>query len=281
MKYIGTFNDINNNEYQVKIEIANGSNTTQNLVMSGEPFVTEMDESDETIYKPVKYQSATIGLLVEGENYLFDLYSGQAQHAKVTLSATNGSNYSTRWLGYITPSLYDSGYESQVEELQVDCIDGLSTLQYFKYEPISSDRSIVTFKDLLVHIIQKCGCYKYLYLAKNTVDSRNNALWDKLIISESNFYPQEDEYDENGDRLTDDDCTYQEVLESLMQYMGCVCIAVYDGVCVVDLDAIKANNYDCISVNLTSGITNTTVFPHVFINGRTVNTYYTVTSDSY
>lgn len=282
MKYIGTFNDINNNEYQVKIEIANGSNTTQNLVMSGEPFVTEMDESDETIYKPVKYQSATIGLLVEGENYLFDLYSGQAQHAKVTLSrVSNGSSYSTRWLGYITPSLYDQGYEAQVEELQVDCIDGLSTLQYFKYEPISTDREIVTFKDLLVHIIQKCGCYSQLYLANNTVDGNNNALWNKLIISESNFYPQEDEYDENGDRLTDDDATYQDVLEMVMQYMGCVCFAVYNNVYVVDLDAIKAGNYNCTSVNLSNGTTGTTVFPHVFINGNTVTPYYTVTSDSY
>ncbi len=63
--------------------------------------------------------------------------------------------------------------------------------------------------------------------------------------------------------------------------MGCVCTATYNNVYVVDLDAIKANNYDCTSINLTSGRTSTTVFPHAYINGHTVDTYYTATSDSY
>ncbi len=74
MIYSGEFADINGTNYKVKIT-TNG-NTPSNLTLGVPPFVTEMDTSDSTIYKPVKYQSATVKVI--SGTYLFDIYSSTA-----------------------------------------------------------------------------------------------------------------------------------------------------------------------------------------------------------
>jgi hypothetical protein len=39
----------------------------------------------------------------------------------------------TVWVGYVTPNLYNMGFVEEREEVEIECIDGLSTLQYIKY----------------------------------------------------------------------------------------------------------------------------------------------------
>ena len=55
---------------------------------------------------------------------MFDIYSATAQQNKVELYQGN----SLKWVGYTTPNLYTMGYECQIEELEIEAIDGLSTL---------------------------------------------------------------------------------------------------------------------------------------------------------
>ena len=86
-----------------------------------------MDSSDEIIYKPVKYQSATVNIVTP--DYIFDVYSSTAQGTKVELVKDS----TIVWTGYVTPNLYDMGFEKDREEVEIECIDALSTLQYIKY----------------------------------------------------------------------------------------------------------------------------------------------------
>jgi len=126
MIYSGGFNDKDEKPYQLSIEVDDGSSEeVTDLLFSDVPFKTDMDNSDDTIFKPVKYQSGTIGLLAFEDNYMFNIYNATAKHSKVILKDNAGI---VKWIGYVTPSLYNIGYEARYENLDVDCIDGLSIL---------------------------------------------------------------------------------------------------------------------------------------------------------
>ena len=55
MIYNAAFRDINNNLYTIKITNGVKGAIQSNLTLGGTPFKTEMDSSDDTLYKPVKY----------------------------------------------------------------------------------------------------------------------------------------------------------------------------------------------------------------------------------
>ena len=152
MRYQGNFFDLRGDKYTVEI-ITNGtSGTTRNITLGVPPFVTEMDTSDDNIYKPCKYQSATIKLVTSGEtDYKFDVYSGNANGTKVRLYDKSNNLV---WGGFATPVLYNNGFTEIHEELEIEAIDGLSILQYYKYS--ASPKQILSLADILMKILTKC-----------------------------------------------------------------------------------------------------------------------------
>lgn len=233
MKYVSHFYDINEKKYNVEI----GSGTTKEVTLSDTPFVTEIETSDSHIYKPCKYSSATIGMITT--DYAFDLYSSTAQQNKVTLTDDNDKII---WVGYVTPNLYSQGYENPEEIIEVECIDALSTLQYFEYEPIGTSRDIVRFAELINHLLSKCNAYEYFYFSDNIkVDSTSTfPIISRLTISEQNFFDEDDE-----------PMKMQEVLEEVCQYLAVTAVAYGNSVYLIDYDAIKNgnNNYYRYEIN--------------------------------
>lgn len=246
MIYSGTFESVNNTRYRV--DINTGGSQRQELTLSGSPFVTQMDQSDEIIYTPAKYQTATVGFITP--DYNLDIYSPAAQGTKVELYEVGNSD-TLMWTGYVTPNLYDQGFSKHIEEVQVECIDALSTLQYFKYS--TENKSTVTFWYIINKLIKQCNAYTKFYISDNTqlTQNGNSCIARQLYISESNFF------DEKEDGETDQDVawTCQEVLEEICRYLGLTVIADKDSVYFVDYDAIKAgiNTYWRYTVDNSSG----------------------------
>lgn len=234
MRYNGKFYDLKGNNYTVEI-ITNGtSGTTRNITLGVSPFVTEMDTSDDNIYKPCKYQSATVKIITSGEtDYKFDVYSGKANGTKVRLYDKDNNLV---WGGFATPVLYNNGFTEIHEELEIEAIDGLSILQYYKYS--ASPRAIKSFAEIITSILSKCEVYKTLYVSHNMFRLGNVPILNDIYISEQNFF------DEKKDDETDDDVawTLQEVLEEICQYLGFVCVGDGDNVYLLDYDAIKSGN---------------------------------------
>ena len=83
MQYIGQFRSIDDQLYKIIITTNGDDKTKKDIVLTGDPFTTEMDTSDDTIYVPAKYQTATVNVL--SSDYLFDIYSTTAQGTKVEL----------------------------------------------------------------------------------------------------------------------------------------------------------------------------------------------------
>lgn len=247
MIYSGTFESVNNTRYRVDI-ITEGSQR-QELTLSGSPFVTEMDQSGDVIYTPAKYQTATVGFITP--DYNLDIYSPAAQGTKVELYQVGNSD-TLMWTGYVTPNLYDQGFSKHIEEVQVECIDALSTLQYFKYN--TEEKSTVSLWYIINKLIKQCNAYSKFYISDNTqlTATGNSCIAKQLYISESNFF------DEKEDGETDQDVawTCQEVLEEICRYLGLTAIADKDSVYFVDYDAIKAgiNTYWRYTVDNETGV---------------------------
>ena len=235
MIYQGIFEDINGQKHLLRV---GSTGDTVTLKFGGSPFVTSMDASDGVLYKPVKCQAGTIGLIAVDTDYMFGLYTGDAHGMPVTLyrgSVVNSANI--EWVGYVTPSLYDIGYTKYLEALDVDCVDGLATLEQYKYKPVDSvnGAAIVTLLDLMRHCIQKAGCYTMMVMSTATklssTDTRD--LWQSCHISERNFLNQDTDAQDG-----EDDKTYKEVLEAVCMWMGVTCVANGDTVYFVDYDAL-------------------------------------------
>lgn len=239
MKYTGQFRGKNEILYTVDIITNNSETQTSNITLGVSPFVTSMNTSGETLYKVAKYQSATIKLVTE--SYYFDMYAAKAHDTKVVLSKEGGT---VEWIGYLTPNVYNNPWTGGKYEIELEAIDGLSTLQYFKYQPLhNNQKSIVTFTEILDSILDKCDCYNEYYFSANTKLSQNNnnPLLNQLVISEENFFKSKD--DENK---TDDDVawTMKEVLEEICRFLGVTAVAYNRAVYFIDYDAIKnGNNY--------------------------------------
>lgn len=253
MIYQGIFEDVNGNNHLLRIGT---TGEVQTLKFGGSPFVTTMDESDSSIYIPVKCQAGTIGLVAVDTEYMFGLYTGDAHGMPVTLYRGEVVNPATiEWVGYITPSLYDIGYTKYLEELDVDCVDGLATLEQYKYKPIGNNAGIVTLIDLVRHCIAKCGCYTMMVMSTNTrlSDTDTRDLWQSCSISERNFMSQDSAATDG-----EDDKTYKEVLEAVCQWMGVTAIAKGDTVYFVDYDALPdATANTCIIVSVANGTVTT------------------------
>ena len=240
MKYTGQFSNIENHTYYINITTDGDSSKTKEIKLGVSPLTTSYEGGDDYIYKPVKYSSTTIKIL--SEDYLYDLYSAKAQQNKVQVINYMGN---TVWVGYTTPNLYSQGYENPIEEIEVECIDGLSTLQYLNYTPIHTNKSIVTFKELINHLLNKCNCYSRFFISNAIYNPNypNDYYWEKLKISEMNFFDEDDEA-----------MKCDEVLEELCQFMGVTCYADGADVYFIDYDAIKngVTTYWQYTINSTS-----------------------------
>ena len=238
MIYQGQFKDSEGVTHTVRIYTGwspsyNAENDTVTDITLGEtPFITTMDSGDDTIYKPMKGTGATIQVVTEG--YLFDIYSPTAQGTKVELR--NNLNV-VEWTGYVTPNLYDMGYKA-IETIDIECIDGLSTLQYIKYTPVGDTRDVCSFSSIVNHILQQCHCYNMFYVSDaSSVPGTSGCIMDNLFISESNFYDKK-----SDEKKTDADVawTCKEVLEQIAQYIGCSVVAFWNNIYFIDYDAVKA-----------------------------------------
>lgn len=216
--------------YTVRITTSDGT-TSKEITLGGSPFVTEMDESNDTLYEPVKYQTATIEVVTA--DYMFDIYSSKAQDTKVELI----SNNEVQWVGYVRPNLFDMGFEKRRETIDIECSDALATLQYIPYR--TDERKTRSFLYIINKLIKSCGAYKGFYVSDNIqLGEANGAILDKLYISEANFF---DEKDENE---TYDDVAWKcnDVLEEICRYLGLTAISDKEYVWFLDYDAIKNGN---------------------------------------
>lgn len=234
MLYTGQFQSILREKiYTVEVVTDDSSSGDPvQLTFGPSPFVTNMDGSNDTLYIPVKYQSADMQIASKN-SYLFDLYSSTAKENKVKLYDASSN---VLFVGYTTPNTYSAPYDFETEVYTIEILDGLSILQYYDYTPVSGTKTFVSFSQIINHILDTCGCYKYFYFTRSIVinDIPSAYALERLYISEQNFFDEEEK-----------PMKMKEVLEEICKFMNVTCVAHGEDVYIMNYDAIKngVNNY--------------------------------------
>ena len=191
MLYYSEFSDINGKAYRVEIVTDNSTLSRQSFTLGGSPFVTQMDSDGKHIYAPIKSTGATVTMVTRNIN--FNLYSGSIIGNSVKL--LSGTNWNTvEWTGYISPCMYDQGF-GELEEIEIECIDGISALKNIPYRSVNNNRQVVKFSDLIHRILSSCKCYKTFYISDNVQlkDNATESIADIFRISENNFFDEKDD----------------------------------------------------------------------------------------
>lgn len=250
--YTAEFTSIKNVNYKIEIKTEKGSGT-HTLMLSGEPFSTKMDSEGKNIYSPLKTTSATVGIMTKGLES--NIYSGKAKGTSVKF--TNTDTNKVEFVGYVTPCRYDQDWNEELEEVEIECIDGIAVL---KSIPYTVTGSVETFANIIFNCLKQSGCFKRLYVTDNvqlTANGTDNII-EKLRVSQNNFFEEKQEGQTNDDVAM----SCYDVLIEVMQFLGYTMFAEGDEVFIIDYDAIKRGNNKYFSYNLT---------------GTTLGTYTTVT----
>ena len=250
--YTAEFTSIKNVNYKIEINTEKGSGT-HTLMLSGEPFSTKMDSEGKNIYSPLKTTSATVGIMTKSLES--NIYSGKAKGTSVKF--TNTDKNKVEFVGYVTPCKYDQDWDEELEEVEIECVDGIAVLKSLPY-PVTG--SLETFANIIFNCLKQSGCFKKLYVTDNvqlTVDGTDNII-EKLRVSQNNFFEEKQEGQTNDDVAM----SCYDVLTEVMQFLGYTMFAEGDEVYIIDYDAIKRGNNKYFSYNLT---------------GATLGTYTTVT----
>lgn len=262
MNYTGQFKNINNTLYQIDIDVNNGITGTQEIVFSSDPFKVDYN-GGENIYEPLKLSNATCTIITDDINT--DFFSSKSQSVKVTL--TNIDNGLIEWVGYATPCIYSQSWEKENELLQLELIDGVSTLENFEYKQVNVNKTTyISFKDLIIDSIKKCNCYSKIYIANNLYVSditNMNNLIEKLFIQERNFID------------TDSNNTYKDILFKLLQFLNYTLIVDGDSVYILDYNYL-INNYSEYTLYST-----TNNFETYSTTTQNIAHNFTVTVDSF
>lgn len=252
MIYNGHFIDNQNNDYRVEINTLSGTES-QTIKLNVNPFIVEYNR-DKDIFKPLKLSGATVRCWVD--DYMFDIFSGKAKGTKCTLY--KGDNI--EWQGYVTPNVYNQDYLQYKFELDIECVDGLSILEYFNYQ--TDKKTVNSFMDVIKKAIANIDLnYNILY-----VHAFSDYRLENLYISEQNWYNEDDEA-----------LTYKEVLENILQYLNLTMFQYKGDIYIIDYNLIKTGNYQFHTYNLKTGIIGSTAFTIPILNIDESTIYQTPT----
>lgn len=231
----------------VTVEIVTRNDRTLNLEIGGDSGIlfpedpVEIRSEVNDTFDPLFRSSASIRLLTRG--LIPDLCCSSVLDAVVNITLSGKCVFA----GYLVPQSYSQPFSKVYDELEINCIDAISALQYLKYRDIGSagvDYAAVkasagmrTFRELLENVFQGVtggldlsgeGRCRILYDGSITLET-GKPLFGDLSISELLFLGSSE--DEAWDKL--------EVAEEIMRYLNLHMVQVGMDFRIYSLDTVK------------------------------------------
>lgn len=170
--------------------------------------------------------SATIRLQIQ--NYMPAFFHASCRDAVVNIYR----NGECIFAGFVEPQIYSQPYNEEYDEIELNCIDALSALQYSGYKnagSLGTDYLVAkttsvqrTFKTILIEIldgitsvidIEKTQTIRYLYDGSKSLDSSEYGqyeLFDRLKVSDLLFFG-----------ASEDELWYQDrIVEEMLRYLN-------------------------------------------------------------
>lgn len=248
MKYEGRFRTLKDEMIQVVIITNNDASQEEEIFFADESPVM-ISQSSDGIFSPIKSRSCTIKLVTKDE--LFDIYSGSSHGTSVAVN--NLTNSECLFYGYVTPCQYNQPYLYN-NEIEIEAVDAISTLQDFKYSYLNGKESSVAIIDIIKKLMEIAGYSGQIYMQYNANKMR----------TAMNYAPTQFEYI-NDDIFFEDsgeasDC--YAVLEEICNFYGISCVPYGNDVFFVDYEVIaNVGDNDLLYTDLKSLATSTFYIP--------------------
>ena len=233
----GTFKNINNDT--ISVEIINNSiegnqvNIGEDgLFFSGDPIQieTNVDDTFEHIIK----KTATINLVTS--SYVGNLFFAENSRS-VSVEINKGNE--CLFYGFVDPNTFSQPFTSPLDGFSINCIDCLTTLQYFNYnnttirdfETKKKTASTVSFFDILTNMFDSSILKGNIYYdkSKGLTSGTTQNVFENLGISESVIY---------GDEF-DNIWTQEQTLKEMLQYLNLHIIQEGKNYFIFDWNTIK------------------------------------------
>lgn len=229
MYIFGTY--INQKGQLVKVEILTDKSRTQTLEIGADSGVffsdapVEITSEVNDTWDVLLTHSATINL--QTDRHIPQLYTALCRNASVNITIDGVIVFA----GFVEPLTYSQPFVSVADDIEVNCIDCLSALQYsnFKnvgapgvdYDTVKSDAGRATFWNLLREIVETVAVDSkitdeliHIYYdgskAVNASNAEKYTIFNKVSISELLFLGDDE----------DDVSTQEEVLTEILRYFN-------------------------------------------------------------
>lgn len=210
-----------------------GANNDSPVQFAGEePVLIQYDLKD--TFDIFNLASCDIKLLCK--NYYGDsLFQGEARNVYVEVSDVSTGN--CLFAGFVTPNTYNQDWNYSYDEFTIQCIDGLSVLQYYDYTTKTGTEAIVTFSDLIkraMDLINKnYTCIQHVYISnsKRLTSAAAGSIISQISISESNFFDDDEDHTP---------WKWDEVIEQCLQYLNLHIVQRGHDVFILDYDQVKS-----------------------------------------
>ena len=242
-----------NDRYEVQILRGDYESDPQELRGASSCFVVSGND-ERFVYTPTRLTTATMNVLEA--DILSDLYSINSHHAPVKLY----KNGVLEWTGYIKPEQYTQPYRPTPQNIGVECVCAISTLEHFEYKT-QTESGYITMKALLTYLIgSAAGGYRGVYIPMvYGSGSGVTEFLDEIELCEENF--------------TKSEMTCLEVLEAVCKFFGWTLWDIHGCLWFVDADYSGTYRlYDEALSSYTEASGNAVLLQDIGYNGSDSNT---------
>lgn len=225
MLYKGLFKSLenhNNKLFEVDIITNNDDSEITEIKLSFRSPVLINQDSD-SLFSPIKARSCTITIITE--EIIPDLYTGENQGVPVTIK--NITDNFILFEGFLTPCCYSQPYAKSEDTLELEVIDGLSTLKNIPYDKISNTKTIKSVQEILYNIFDVAGYSGDLYCMYDSISDPDIA---NLYLMESNFYDDDSEQES---------WTCYDVLEQICLFFGWSAVSYKNNLYLIDYETLQ------------------------------------------
>lgn len=264
LRYWSKCVSINEKNIEVGIYLKDYNGQADELLMLDDGIDIEYTTNGD-IFKPLKMSSLTVRYLHKTK--LDDLYTSKILNVMVLVKYDD----ELFWVGYMTPNAYNQPYNGWYDQIEIECIDCISALQYFDYDWLldSKESTIASYAELLEKCLKKV-CPRHIRRVKmyestyiNGADDNDAALLTNKIlpytyVQERNFFNEDDKA-----------MKMQEVVEQIMMFYQLTMVQWKDTIYLYDPEYIVNNanaigfetNLDCLfETPITKDFSSTRIF---------------------
>lgn len=244
MKYEGRFRTLKDEMIQVVI-ITNNDVSQEKEIFFADESPVMISQSSDGIFSPIKSRSCTIKLVTK--DVYFDIYSGSSHGTSVAVN--NLTNSECLFYGYVTPCQYNQPYLYN-NEIEIEAVDAISTLQDFKYSYLNGKESSVAIMDIIKKLMEIAGYSGKIYMQYN-----GNKLKVLQIPTQFEYINDDIFFEDDGEAS---DC--YAVLEEICNFYGISCVPYGNDVFFVDYQVIAYVEDDNLLYTDLKSLVNSTFY---------------------